>query len=379
MMTGLFARILSVLFVPLSLLSGWLGGGDSGTATQYKSYKNVVILIGDGMGQAVLDATKKYAKTSLCMETLPVKAWSDTNAFAGTLTDSAAGGTALACGIRTIDGIVARHPFDPLGLLSDPLSISELAILNRKSAGVVTTDSTSGATPAAFSAHALARSQEKKISQSQLNSDLKLIWGAASDSVNPENSKANGFTYVSNKNDWRCLSSKGKSFAQFPYGDLQDTVNTYRTPTLAEMTSKALDILDDNKTGFFLMVEGAHIDKYSHDNNLEGAMHAVLEFDKAVRTAVNYANTCGNTLVLVTADHETGGIRQDKNGAYVYTTTGHTNTPVPVFVNVRNAGFANGKTYLNRQIGTQCGRVLDTLGNIYPSTLIPGIRIAAMA
>ncbi|MDR2753736.1 MAG: alkaline phosphatase [Oscillospiraceae bacterium] len=331
-----------------------------------REYKNVILMIGDGMGENTLAAAKAATGKPLVMETFSVRAQSKTNAWPGfILTDSAAGGTALSCGIRTGIGYVAVSPWDPLQVFGTPSTIAEQALANGKAAGVVTTDKTSGATPASFCSHAESRDNEAKISLGELTSGMDLIWGAASKSITKENAAANGFSYVNNKTDWQALSSKERSFAQFSLDDLANTQHPEVTPTLKEMTEKAIDRLDDNENGFFLMVEGAHIDKYSHANDLANCVRYVYVFDEAIAAAKAYADARDDTLILITADHETGGITQ-KNGQYVYTTDGHSMANVPVFCNKTDAGFQSGFAYKNRRIGAQLGRVLGIDSKKFP-------------
>ena len=364
-------QILAFLCAPLILFSGWIGLRGGVNETQYTQYKNVILLIGDGMGQNHLEATKADDPQPLVMETMPVKGWSQTNSWPGfILTDSAAGGTALACGIRNISGQISVFALDPKMWIATPATIAELAIENGKLAGVVTTDSTSGATPAAFSAHTASRNGEAEISDGQLASGLTLIWGGGSSSINEVGVKAGGFDeLITDRVGMEALAQGSRSFAQFDNGDLANITDLKDTPTLEEMTLKAIDLLDDGD-GFFLMVEGAHIDKHAHSNRMPEVVAHTRVFDLAVAAALDYAALHGDTLVLVTADHETGGIKPG-DGCYIFTSTGHTNVDVPVFVNVTDAGFGNGGVWKNRQIGVQLGRVLGFGPDVFPTPILP--------
>ena len=114
------------------------------------------------------------------------------------------------------------------------------------------------------------------------------------------------------------------------------------------MTEKAISVLD-NDNGFFLMVEGAHIDKHSHRNNADNMVLALQEFDKAISKALDFAKKDGNTLIVVTADHETGGLKE-KNGTYVYTRTQHSGKNVPLFVYGSDSFIVNGDQIRNLMI-----------------------------
>ncbi len=354
------------LFLSLYCLIG-LGNNIS---NNHREYKNVILMIGDGMGVNTVAATKATKNVSLNLDKMPVYGRSDTRSFILDSTDSAAGGSALACGIRIWSGSVAIFPYHIFNITGQkvPVSLTELAKANGKSAGVVTTDKTSGATPSAFSAHALSRKFEKTISSQQLKSNLDLIWGCESDSITKEKCEKNGFSFVQTATQMEALESGSRSFAQFDFDEMKYCTGEKDTPSIEQMTKKAIDLLDDNENGFFLMVEGACIDKFSHDNELDNATMNVVEFDKAVGYALDYAAKDGDTLVVVTADHETGGIKY--NGVtdeYYYTSDGHTTADVPLYVSATDAGFTDGEIVENRQISVQIARVMGYGKDQFPA------------
>ncbi len=362
--------ILSLLLSALIGISGWFGmTGDKATGEEnYKTYKNVILLIGDGMGFNTLEATKKLRNVDLVMETMPVLCESETRSLTNKVTDSAAGGTALSCGVRTYNGAIGVYAFNPFAnKWQHPVSLSEYAIEQGKAAGVVTTDETSGATPASFSAHAIQRGEEKNISYDQMESELTLVWGCASESVTEEKCTENGFDYFTTATEMDALEPGTRSFGQFDWGDTANFTNNCDTPRIDAMTEKAIEILNADEDGFFLMVEGAHIDKFSHDNNFEGSTGHTVEFDKAIEVALEFAAQDGETLVVVTADHETGGIQYDaENDEYYYTSGSHTGVNVPVFVSATDAGFINGKAYKNCEVSTQLARVMGAKEEDFP-------------
>lgn len=366
-----FKRILAFSTALLLALTCALGLGNN-VSDNYKEYKNVILMIGDGMGENTLAVTRQRYNTSLFLDTMPVHGNSDTRSFIFDYTDSAAGGTALACGIRVWINSVARFAFHPFTLddTSVPVSLTELAKANGKSAGVVTTDKTSGATPASFSAHAISRTLDREIGKDQLKSGLDLIWGGAADYVTEDRCAANGFDYISTATELEALEEGSRSFAQFDFDDLKNCTNNNDTPSITEMTEKAIDLLDDNDNGFFLMVEGACIDKFSHDNDFEGATKCVMAFDEAVKAAVEYAKADGETLVVVTADHETGGIKYNaEKDEYYYTRDDHSTADVPLFVSEADAGFTDGQLVENRQISVQIARVMG-----FDETQFPAVK-----
>lgn len=345
------------MFLSLYCLIG-LGNNVS---DEYREYKNVILMIGDGMGVNTVKATKSVRGVDLALDTMPVEGRSDTRSFILDYTDSAAGGSALSCGVRIWDNSVALFPYHVVSLTGQnvPVTLAELAKANGKSAGVVTTDKTSGATPSAFTAHAQARQMEKTISAQQLKCDVDLLWGCESESITKEKCEKNGFTFVQTATELEALESGSRSFAQFDFEEMKNCTGKKDTPSIKQMTEKAIDLLDDNDEGFFLMVEGACIDKFSHKNMLQGATMNLVEFDKAVKYALDYAAADGDTLVVVTADHETGGIQYNEStDEYYYTTTNHTTADVPVYVSATDAGFTDGQTIENRQISVQIARVM---------------------
>ena len=310
--------------------------------------KNVIFMIGDGMGFNSLNKTKAEKGVTLTMDTFPLQGESKTRSSSDVVTDSAAGGTALSSAVRTTNGYVGVYPYDGYDLKGHPMNLCELTKRQGKTAGVVTSDSTSGATPASFSAHAHDRGDEEDITMQQLTGKLDLIWGTATASFSEEIAKEYGYECVYSKADMDALTEGTRSFAQFPDAVWHEIPNE-GMPTMTEMTLKAIDLLDDDEDGFFLMVEGAHIDKNNHANNAEGMEDALIAFDQAIAAALDYAKTRGDTMVLVTADHETGGITLE-DGEYVYTKTGHSGVNVPLLVYGCDNFIENGEAIPNRDV-----------------------------
>ncbi len=365
-------KLVSIMTAFVLMLYGF-AGISSNVSDDYAEgkYKNVILMIGDGMSFNNLEATKAVRGVKLAMETMPVKTNSDINSFALPYTDSAAGGTALSSGIRVWANSLAVFPINPvITSLTDnvPVTIAELAKANGKATGVVTTDKTSGATPSAFSSHALARTMEKDISKDQLKTGFDLIWGAATESINEENTAENGWTYIDTETDMMALEAGSRSFAQFDFDDLKYVTNENDTPTIEEMTEKAIDLLSVDEDGFFLMVEGACIDKHAHDNDMENMTLSAAEFDKAVAAALAFAERDGETLVVVTADHGTGGMKYNaEKDEYYFTSGSHDLDNVPVFVSAEDAGFTTGSEVENRQIPVQLARVLGYGKDMFPA------------
>ena len=360
-MKKFYARLFSVIiatvmaFVPVRSLaakSADVGGAD------YKTCKNVIFMIGDGMGFNSINKTKlETGIKTINMDLFPMNGESKTRSADNEVTDSAAGGTALSSAVRTNNSYVGVYSDDKYALESHPMNLAELAVAQGKKSGVITTDLTSGATPASFSAHTSSRTNELDITAQQLSSDLDLIWGEKTASFDETTAKANGFDVFYDKAGMEALSEGSRSFGQFTSSVWQQTP-AENMPTMEEMTRKAIDLLDDDEDGFFLMVEGAHIDKNSHSNKGEGMEDALLAFDKAIGVALEYAKTRGDTLVLVTADHETGGLTLNGEGVYEYTTDYHTGVNVPLLV-YGSEGFINdGEKIDNKEVSRRVACVM---------------------
>ena len=333
-------------------------------ATDEKPYTNVILMIGDGMGPNHLELAKQERGCTRFMEEqCDLRGFSKTRSSSSAVTDSAAGGTALATGVRTTNRYVASYWYDPLGWFSVPRTLAEAAKLSGRRSGVITTDHTDGATPSAFTAHTSDRGNSLDISTQQATSAFDLIWGGESETFDAELAAQNGFTVLTTKSEMDNLRPGSKSFAQFNYDWMWRTEvpDIVTAPTLSQMTAKAIDLLK-NDDGFFLMVEGAHIDKWSHTSNeadnydtkVANAAEAVEEFDNAIEIAVDFAREDGNTLVVVTADHETGGITL-QDGKYVYTKTSHTGTDVPLIVFGSKDLIQDGDHIENRQVAQRIG------------------------
>ena len=366
-------KIIAVMMSAILSIFGLIGI-NKGAGDDYAEgkYKNVILFIGDGMSFNHVDAAEKYREVDLVMNDMPVELKSDIDSFMIPATDSAAGGTALATGMRVWINSVGVYPFDPFSPndINVPISLGELVKADGKATGVVTTDKTSGATPSDFSAHVLSRGMEEEICADQLKNGFDLIWGGKTDSINEENTAENGWTYISNRDEMNALEAGSRSFGQFNYSDLYNCTDNNNTPSIEEMTTKAIELLSADEDGFFLMVEGACIDKFSHDNIMDGALKCTEELDKAIAAALEFAEADGETLIVVTADHGTGGLTLDeKTGEYNFTHGTHDITDVPVFVSAEDAGFVFGKEIANRSIPTQIARVMGYGEDRFPATI----------
>lgn len=345
-----FISIVMALIVPITTALGINTQKPQIDPSSFDNVENVILLIGDGMGPLHLEAAKQERNITLALDEIEIEGRSRTRSASSLTTDSAAGGSALACGTRIINSTLGVYWYDVFGLESKPLSITELCQEAGMKTGIITTDDTSGATPAAFSVHTCSRYDTIGIDSQQLKSDLDLIWGGASDYVTKEKAEENGFTFVSTYSEMMAVEAGERSYGQFENSTWHTEQTDAETPTLSQMAEKAIGILDDGDEGFFLMIEGAHIDKRSHDNDMAEMAEALEEFDNTVREALEFAEKDGNTLVVVTADHETGGIVLNDDGSYSYTKGSHSSADVPVFVYGSHSFIENGQTVENYEI-----------------------------
>ncbi|MBQ9551312.1 MAG: alkaline phosphatase [Clostridia bacterium] len=372
-MAAFFKRPIAALMA--LLLSANLSVNLSTFKSKYRDidpgqYKNIILFIGDGMGYNSLAYTEKEYNTKLEMlSRSSIHGYSKTRSSSDAVTDSAAGGTALACATRTTNRAIGVFPQDRYSFAFVAMNLCELAQSYGRMAGVVTTDTNNGATPACFSAHTDDRGNGEEISRQQVeNSNLDLLWAAKSDYVSEEYANEFGWTYLDSLADFEALEEGERSFGQFE-GEIWREQSGADSPTLSAMTEKAVDMLDDDPDGFFLMVEGAHIDKNSHSNNGEGMTAAAMEFNRAINWAYDYADAHGDTLIVITADHETGGIEQEANGDFRYTTGSHTATDVPILVYGCDKFINHGETIKNKEIARRLSLAMGAEIGEFPQAI----------
>ncbi len=362
MLNSFFAKITAVL-ISIGLTFGTFFGAFAPSTTDEAAVyyddniKNVIFLIGDGMGFKHLEKTKAERDITLVMDTFDFQGKSMTRSFTNKVTDSAAGGTALSTGIRTANSAVGVYHLDKNARYSYPKNLTELCKERGMMTGVITTDETSGATPASFSAHSSDRYNTEDITNDQLTSDVDLIWGKSNGVATKSAAEKNGYTYITTYSEMNALEEGSRSYAQFTNSLWTLKQSDKNTPNLEQMAVKAVDLLDDTDEGFFLMIEGAHIDKHSHNNKSKEMTEALAEFDKTIEAMLNYAKADGETLVVITADHETGGITLD-GGSYVYTSDGHTADDVPVMVYGTDKFISDGERLNNYEIAMRVAYVL---------------------
>ena len=302
--------------------------------------KNVIIIIGDGMGANHITAGEYAFNKTFCFrewETIDVNTNSVTALGEPTVTtDSAASATALATGTLTINGYVGKNPDQ-----EDLPTILDIAKQKGKKTGIVTTDYLDGATPGGFSGHAVSRTDGATITLSQMQSNIDLLVGHYREDYIPYYGLIadNGYTVL---DDFSQFASNKNANKLYGLINLEGNGGNVK---LKEATDFALNYLD-NDNGFTLMIEQAHVDKFSHSNDFEGAVNMVNSLNDTVETVLSWIGDRKDTLVLITADHETGGLYIDADEdlyqnqytstsntkfSYAWTSTNHTASFVKLF------------------------------------------------
>ncbi len=302
------------------------------------SVKNIIYMIGDGMAHNHVYSAMTKAGYKLNMEKFPYSGFQKTFSLDNYVTDSAAGGTALATGTKTKNGVIGQ---DSLG--NDLKSILSIAGENGLATGIVVSCAITHATPAAFFAHQPNRSMVEEIAMDFIYSGVDIAIGGGYDHFAKRKDNLNlidsltskGYTVVKDENDLK--SFKNGKLAAFLYPVHPPAYSENRGNLLPDGVTKAIELLSKNEKGFFLMVEGSQIDWSAHKNDLQGIIDETLDFDRAIGIALDFAIRDGNTLVVVTADHETGGMAitggsfENKEVEAAFTTGNHTAAMVPVF------------------------------------------------
>lgn len=288
-------------------------------ATAVKSAPhNVILMIGDGMSSEHVWAAWLCNGGKLNIEKLPVTGFSRTYSANCTVTDSAAGGTALACGEKTNNGMLGQAP-DGRRLKS--LAAHFASAPYNKKTGLVVTKSITDATPAAFYAHTESRKNTAVIASQLCESGFDVVVGG-------------GFAAFSDSQMDKLV--KNTERLQLP-ATWDCPYAPQRGGMLPEQTKAALEILQKSADGFFLMVEGSKIDSASHEADAYLAVAETLDFDRAVGEVLRWMQKNPDTLLVVTADHQTGGLtihdgdRKTGRVKASFATTSHTGIAVPIY------------------------------------------------
>lgn len=321
---------------------------------QYLKPRNVIVMIGDGMGPNDLILAEKYSSGcypfGLIMNMIPNTGYATTHSANAAITDSAASGTALATGEKTNNGAIGMSPTN-----RRITNISEIAREHGKRIGIVTNDNIVGATPSAFSVHNLSRTNLDSIANSYVKYAPDVLIGQ-------------GYSYFQSKDLSKFLISYGttglknidnllnqdRECKKPLIGFFAENTTVAPSDTLAHYTEVALNRLKNDEDGFFLMVENTAADNAGHAMNMQGKLNAIPTMERAIAVVLKFMKENPDTLLIITSDHETGGVQLPPEGVYpnnsLFTTNDHSATNVRTFAVGYGAEYFNNKTIDNTDI-----------------------------
>lgn len=319
--------------------------------------KNIILIIGDGMGPNDIalaeDNVNGVYDFGLVLNQIENHGLVTTHSANAEVTDSAASGTALATGTKTNNGYVGK---DTEG--NDLKNMAEIAREEGKKIGIITDEDLSGATPTSFVVHNISRENSKELANAMVEfkpdvlmckdytSTSALLEGDARKIFDNEYLVAKDFRRFKETLD----TDKNNEKAFFGFLDGFSTVASYNLAQCAEVAFKRLQ----NDNGFFLMIESSGTDKYGHKNNINGKLSSVVTLDRTVAAALKFMKDNPDTLLIITSDHETGGVKLPEGDSErltdLLTVTEHTATPVRVFAVGKGSEYFKDKTVDNTDI-----------------------------
>lgn len=335
-----FAKPILVGGLALSLIPAVSVTGSAAEATApAPASKNLIVLIGDGMGPAQVTAGRNYLKYVKGVDRLELDSYFVGQAttyadrgedggvtVSGIVTDSASAGTAFATGHKTYNAGISVSNED---IAVPYASVIEAAEKAGKATGLVTTARITHATPAVYASHVRSRDNENAIAAQYLDSGVDVLFGGGKQFFTTKDEKgkrsdkniigdfqAKGYEVIYDSQALKGLKGT-KALGLFNNSHVDYTLDrTDAIPSLAAMTEKALELLAADKNGFAIMIEGGRIDHAAHANDYPTTVQEVLDFDAAVKAAMDFAKKDGNTSVVITADHETGGLSLSRDNIY---------------------------------------------------------------
>lgn len=307
-------------------------------APKGKKVKNVILMIGDGMSLMHVYTAWTANRGKLWLENAQATGLSKTWAVKKLVTDSGSGGTSLATGVKTVYHAVG---VDPEG---KPLtSLVDVAKELGKDAGMAVTCRLWDATPCDFCCHNIDRDKEEELVGDYPTSGVDFVFGGGAQIFTNRKDGRDIFKELQKKgyhvsrtlDDFFAYDKNSRIFA-VPY-DKDTPLPDERGDLLARASMKGISLMNQNKNGFFMMIEGSQLDDYGHFNQLDLLMKETLDFDQTVGEVMKWAAKDGETLVVVTADHETGGltlVNGNKDEGRVeccFSTKDHSGAMVPVY------------------------------------------------
>ena len=300
--------------------------------------KNIILMIGDGMGLAQISAGMVYREGDLNLSRFKKIGFIKTSSSDDYVTDSAAGATAFSIGKKTYNGAIGidsskkSHP-----------TLLEIAEKNKMATGLVATCAITHATPASFIAHVESRKKYYEIAAEFIKTDVDVVIGGGLSYFNNRKDNKNLIDSLIKKN--YTIYDSAYEVSNINSSKYYKFTNNYHLPKMSEgrgnfsetASIKAIETLSKNKKGFFLMIEGSQIDWGCHDSSLSYTVKEMIDFDNTIGKVLDWAIKDGNTLVIVTADHECGGLTltagslKEKSLTAKFSTSDHTGIMVPVF------------------------------------------------
>ena len=327
--------LLSVIFFPINLFA------------QEKTQPNIILMIGDGLGLTHITAGMYSNGNKTALEDFTSIGLSKTHSHNNLVTDSAASGTAMASGVKTLNGVIG------INIKNQKVkSILEISKEKGYQTGLIATSSIVHATPASFYANVLSRKEYQKIALQMSKSDVDYFIGGGQKHFTKRDDKRNLLQEMEDYDIVSSLSKFDKSQASkvglFTNRDEPTRISDGTRIPLKDAVSSVLNQLDQDNKPFFLMVEGSQIDWGGHANEMSYVMSEFNDFNDAIQTVLDFTKNHPNTLVIVTADHETGGLAIPKGKIKnfrveaTFSTIGHTATMVPVFTKGPSAELFSG-------------------------------------
>ena len=319
---------------------------------EVKQAKNVILMIGDGMGPQQIKVGELYKGESLTMQNFPYMTKVETISNSDTITDSAAAATAMATGVRTTNGIIGKDPSR-----EDLETIVDIAHSLGKRTGIIATEELYGATPMGFSGHADARGEKETLLTSAATSSNVDFFASSIIAENYQNIFTSAGYQLIVDADQISESKADKVFGSYVIPAVAESMSVECNEVAFDrLVTEALEYLSQDEDGFFLMAEGSHIDHGGHNNDICYMLEELLAFDDGVQAALEWAKDRDDTVVIVVADHETGGLEVDSiatheevvetyqndgaGGWYYWSTQGHSATDVNCYINGANIDFA---------------------------------------
>ncbi len=315
---------------------------------------NIIMMIGDGMGISQVSTSMYSSDNYTPLERSEYVGLSKTHALDDLVTDSAASGTALSSGVKTYNGVLGLDKdYNPVK------SILEICRDKGYMTAILVTSTIVHATPAAYYSKSKSRYEYDNIADELSKSNINLFSGGGERYFNDRDDKRDlinemvDYEFVSNLEDYKKTDSENIGF--FTAYDDPEEKFLGREPSLNDLIDVTLQKLKSFNKPFFLLIEGSQIDWAEHDNDPKYLLSEMLEFDAAIESSYNFAEKNKNTLVVVTADHETGGasiIDGSLKESFVkteYSSENHTAEMVPVYSFGSNSSYFTG-VYDNTEI-----------------------------